>query len=235
MIGHDDVAKQQRAARIAGWFYLVIIATGIFAEVFVRSRLIVSGDAELTAGNILGHQVLFRVGIVSDIVMLAADVVVALALYAVLRPYDRDIALLSTLLRIVMVAILGLNLLNLVAALHYLTDTGLTAALEPAQRHALAMLALNKHAIGYDIALVFFGMAIIALGHLLFYSRYVPRILGAGMSLAGIVYIGGSCARVLAPDFAVSLEPAYVLPLVAELSLALWLAFRGVNVGTDRE
>jgi len=230
-----DTHKQQQAARVAGVFYLLIIAAGIFAEVFVRSPLIVSGDPAATAQNILGSLQWFRVGILSDIVMLAADVVVALALYAVLRPYDRDIALLSTLLRIVMVAILGLNLINLVTALHYLTDTTLFAVMRPAERYTLALLSLEKHAIGYDIGLLFFGLAIIALGHLLFYSRYVPRVLGAAMSIAGGVYIVGSCVRIVAPAMANWLQPAYAIPLLAELSLALWLTFRGVNVGTRRD
>jgi len=53
----------QTYARLAGLGYLVIIVTGIFAEFFVRSSIIVPGDATATAANLLGAQDLFRSGL----------------------------------------------------------------------------------------------------------------------------------------------------------------------------
>ena len=57
-------------ARIAGLGYLIIIVTGIFAELFVRSGLILAGDATATAQNIAASQVLFRTGIANEFLML---------------------------------------------------------------------------------------------------------------------------------------------------------------------
>ena len=42
-------------ARICGALYLYIMAAGTFAELFVRSRLVVSADAAATARNLLAH------------------------------------------------------------------------------------------------------------------------------------------------------------------------------------
>lgn len=44
-------------ARIGGALYLFIIVAALFAEAFVRGRLIVSGDATATAQSILGKGV----------------------------------------------------------------------------------------------------------------------------------------------------------------------------------
>ena len=41
-----------RYARIGGVLYLLIIAAGLFAEAFVRNRLIVPGNATATASNV---------------------------------------------------------------------------------------------------------------------------------------------------------------------------------------
>jgi hypothetical protein len=54
-------------ARIGGVLYLLIIAAGLFAEAFVRNRLVVPGDAAATASNITRHAFLFRLGIAADV------------------------------------------------------------------------------------------------------------------------------------------------------------------------
>ncbi|MCB9047769.1 MAG: DUF4386 family protein, partial [Chitinophagales bacterium] len=42
----------KRYGHIAGILYLVIIISGLFSELFVRSALIIPGDATATAHNI---------------------------------------------------------------------------------------------------------------------------------------------------------------------------------------
>ena len=61
---------------------------GIFAELFVRSRLL-SADAAATARNIMANESLFRLGFASELLHLAFDVAVAVILYALLRPVDQ--------------------------------------------------------------------------------------------------------------------------------------------------
>ena len=222
--------SQRGIAKIAGFGWLLIIAAGVFAEFFVRSTLIIPGDAAATANNITASEGLFRLGIAGDLVMLLADVGVALALYVLLRPVNRGLALLAAFLRLMQAAVLGANLLNLVAASLLLSGTGYLATFEPGQLHALALMALEAHAVGYDLGLVFFAFALFILGYLFFKSGYVPRVLAVLLSLSGLVYLTGSLVAVLAPVYAPVLEPAYFLPFVAELSLALWLLFRGINV-----
>lgn len=73
-IRHD--LDTRRLARIAGVLYLVIIACGLFSELVVRGTLVVPGDAAATAANILAADTLFRVGVVSDLVMFLADVAI---------------------------------------------------------------------------------------------------------------------------------------------------------------
>ena len=40
-------------ARIGGAIYLILILVGMFAVIFVRDKMVVSGDAATTAGNII--------------------------------------------------------------------------------------------------------------------------------------------------------------------------------------
>ena len=82
--------SQQKAAKIAGFLYLVIIIAGIFAEFFVRSSLIVAGDATATANNIAASEGLFRAGIAADMVMIMCDVAVALLFYVLFKPVSKS-------------------------------------------------------------------------------------------------------------------------------------------------
>ena len=80
MAGPTGTTSPRVHARVAGVGYLVIIAAGILAEFVVRSRVVVPGDAAATAGNIAASEPLFRVALACDLVMLVADVVVAVTL-----------------------------------------------------------------------------------------------------------------------------------------------------------
>jgi hypothetical protein len=101
----------------------------------------------------------------------------------------------------------------------------------PAQLHALSCLAIKAHGYGFGVGLIFFGFACLCRGYLIFRSGHFPRILGALMALAGLSYLGNSLALLLAPALASALFPAVLVPaFVGELSFALWLTFKGVNV-----
>lgn len=222
-------------ARVAGFGYLIIIASGIFAEFVVRSSLIVPGNATATANNILASQSLFRLGIAGDLVMLIADVVVALALFFLFKEVSKPLALLAAFFRLAQAAVLGANLLNVYVPLLLLSGGGgYLAILEASQLQGLALLFLNAHAYGYALGLVFFGVHCLLLGYLVLKSGFIPRILGGLLALASVGYLADSFARTLLPNYAehegvfalVVFAPAFV----AELSFCLWLLFKGVRV-----
>lgn len=220
----------QRYARVCGVLYLYIIAVGTFAEVFVRSRLVVPADAAATAHNILANELLFRIGFSAELLHLACDVAVAMILYALLRPVDRNIALLATFMRLACLIILATASLSHFVALRLLGDAPYLETFPPDQRHALALLAMKLHGDGYAISLVFFGFACLSLGYLIFRSSYLPRTIGALLVIAGFCYLFNSFTHFVNPAFAATLFPALFVPIfVAELSLALWLIVKGVD------
>lgn len=220
-------------ARTAGLGYLVIIVTGIFAEFFVRSSLVVPGDAAATAGNILASESLFRSGLAGEFLMLLSDVLVALALYAVFSGVNRTLALLAAFFRLVHAAIVGLNLLNTWVPLLLLSGSPYLAVFEAGQLHALALLFLEAHSYGYVIGLVFFGVHCMVLGYLVFVSGFMPRVLGVLLMGAAVGYLVDSGARTLLPTYA-DHEGTFTLlvfvpAFVAELSFCLWLLVKGVD------
>jgi len=229
-----DNLSQRKLARVAGLLYLIIIIAGIFAEFFVRQSLIVPGDALATANNIMASEGLFRLGIAADLIMIIADVALALVLYVLFRPVSNALSLLAAFFRLAQAVVLGLNLLNLFFVLQLLSGADYLAVLGADQLPAFSMLFLDAHSIGYSLGLVFFGINLLILGYLVFKSGYFPKILGILLLAASLGYLLDSFAKVLLPNYA-SYAPIFDLAVftpafIAELSFTLWLLIKGVKV-----
>jgi hypothetical protein len=218
----------QLYARIAGVLYLAIIIAGAFGELLVRNKLLVYGDATATANNIMHSELLWRIGISGDLIMHICDLPVMVILYYLLRPVNRKLALLNLSFNLIQTAVLVINKLNLLAALFFLEDAEYLKSFRPDQLNALSYLSIKLHDFGFGIGLIFFGFVCLIEGYLFFKSRYFPKSIGILMSIAGLCYLTNSFALLLAPQFS---SIALLMPcFIAELSLSLWLIFKGVNL-----
>lgn len=221
-------SSPQVYARIAGILYLVTIMTGLFGELFVRNKLFVPGDPSATAEHIMNAEYLWRYGITADLIMQICDLPVMIIFYFLLRPVSKKLALLNLSFNLIQTAILALNKLNLLVALFFLGDAGYLKSFSPEQLHTLSYMAIKTHDFGFGIGLIFFGFVCLFEGYLIFRSGYFPKILGILMSVAGICYLANSFAMLIAPELA---GVALLIPcFIAELSLSLWLIFKGVNL-----
>lgn len=232
-----DKVSPQLYARVCGALYLYIIVAASFAELLVRGTIIVSGDAAATAANIMSSESLFRIGFSGELLHLASDVAVAMLLYALLRPVDRNIALLAAFMRLVCAIILATASLSHFAALHLLGGAEYLQSFPPEQLQSLALLALKLQGDSYAIGLVFFGFSCLALGYLIFRSAYLPKAIGVLLAVAGACYLLNSFTRFLYPAAGAALFNAGILLpcFVAELALALWLLVKGVDVAKWQE
>jgi hypothetical protein len=226
----------QLYARIGGVLYLLIIAAGLFAEAFVRNRLVVPGDAAATASNITDHASLFRLGIAADLSTFVCAVALTMILYVLLKRVNRSAALLLLGFNLVQDAIGGLNALNAYRPLQLLGDAAYLNVFSRPQLEAMALLSLNAHALGFGVALMFFACSCVALGYLAFTSNFLPKTLGVMMAIAGACYLANSAALILSPRLASILFPSILMPaFIGELAFAVWLTVKGVNVARWQE
>jgi hypothetical protein len=232
MMDREPQVRPQLYARVGGLLYLYIIIGASFGELFVRNKLIVWRDPAATANNILGSEILFRAGLAAEMLTIVCDVALALILYVLLRPVNRNMALMGAFFRLTFDGIYGVTKLFEIAALVVLNGQGHLSALEPQQLQDLAYLSLRVHNLGYGASLLFFGFCCVFFGHLIYKSRYLPRLIGVLLAGAGYGYIVFSVGQMLAPVFAGKFlfPPLMLLAFVAEASLALWLLVKGVDV-----
>lgn len=209
----------QRQVRFAGVCYLVIILCGIGSEVALREPLIDLGSADGTAQAILAQTMRFRLSIMADVVMALADVTLAILLFWIFRPVSAGLALTAMIFRLLQAGLIAAGLLNLQTAVFLLQSGAMDESAE------LALTFLELHAYGYDLGLIFFGVNCLLTAVLIVQSGFVPRVLGIGIGLSGLVYLSGSALRFVAPDLHEIVVPAYIVPLVAETAFCLWLLF----------
>lgn len=218
-------------ARVAGVLYLVILVFGLFTEVLVRGRLIVRADAVATAENILDAEWLFRFGFAASLVYTLGEVAMTIILYLLFRPVSRELSMIAAAFRLTSLAIFGINLLNMFAALLILAEADYMTAFGTGQPEALALLFLDLHRYGYLIGLTFFAVNCFFMGYLLVRSSHVPTVLGILLGVAGLGYLTNSFMFFLIPGYDGSVLPLLLAPaVVAETWFCLVLLWKGGGV-----
>jgi len=211
-------------ARLIALLYLLESAASVAGQLIIPGQLVLKGDAAATARNILANEALFRVGIAGALLAVAFHVLTGVLVYYLLRPVSRTFALLTVLLVVVASGIQASAALMQSGALVALKGTVSLGAFAAEQRDAIALLLLAWSDQTYNFYLVFFGLWCITLGVLMMRATFLPRLLGAGMVLAGVGYL-----PYLYPPLANALYPYNLVLGVGELAFVLWLAIRGVD------
>jgi hypothetical protein len=213
----------QRLARVTGLLYLLLGVTAMFAALVVEG-LFVDGDAAATADTILDSRWLFAAALMAWIVILVLDIAIAVTFYVLLKPAGRTLSMLVAAFRLVYAAMLGGVLVFLFNGYVILTGT------EQAADATMAFAAFETFDTGFLFALILFGVYLIALGYLLNRSRYIPRIFGALVALAGAAYIVDGLASVFVTDYGSPVNVVTLVPtVIGEPALAIWLLVKGVK------
>ena len=218
-----------RNARIAGLFYLTLM-TAPLRLVYIPTKLIVSGNAAATAGNIAAHQTLFRLGILTDLFTAVMAIFLTLALYRLFKGVDQFLAALVVVLGALMVTpIYFLNTLNDAATQLLVRGADFLSVFDKPQREAMAMLFLRLHHHGVVVNEVFWGLWLLPFGLLVYKSRFLPRFLGVWLVLNCFAYLAQSVTGIMWPQYEDTVAN-YALPVMfGELAIMLWLIIMGAK------
>lgn len=234
MTMEHETRSLRKTARLAGLLYFIWVITGIYALMYVTPQTIVRGDAAATANKILANELVFRMGIMNDIISSAIWVFLVMALYRLFKQVNIHQAQLLVALVIIQIpAVFFMEALNITALLMVKGD--MIETFEPGQRQEVALLLwsiADRAAIPLEM---YWGLWLLPFGLLVYKSGFIPRILGIFLLLNGITYMIHCYTHIFLPDYRTLVfnlsVPFWIL---GEISITLWLLVIGVKIPPPR-
>jgi hypothetical protein len=204
--------ENKKLARTAGLLYLFVIIFGIFAELFARSKLIVAGDLAATTTNITSNMTLFRIGFVSDLLMIISFLLLPLAFYLLLNKVNKNVALLMVIFVLVSVPIMFVNMifyyaLSLNAPIYF----------------------FELYTVGVMIATMFHGLWLLPLGYLVYKSGYFPKIFGVFLMIACFGFLIESFVFFFSGPEIIT-YPGMIFEIIGEFGFCAWLLIKGAKI-----
>lgn len=217
--------NQKKLARLAGLAYLIIIVTGLFSELFVREAIFDPTSIEATLTNIKQNEFMFRLGFFSDLIMVIADIAVAILFLYLLKPVSEILSKSAAYFRLVQASVIAANLLNQFMGIilaNSISDVNITAE--------LVNVYMQAHNIGYLISNFFFGISCIILSYLFIKAEFMPKLLGYFLIVGGIAYLFTCLANFLFTDL-IELSDMVVMvtAIFSELAVCLYLLIKGTK------
>jgi len=217
--------------RIGGILYLILIACGIYAEIFVLSQLVEGNDQTATAKNILSNEMLYRTGILAHTATLLCSSLLIGILFKIFKSISEYLVLSLLVFNIATVAIEGVSILYELETLSILKSKMLSGSFSNDQINTMAYLPLKMQSVAYDLALLFFGAACCLISILILKSKLFFRWVGLLMFIAGVCYLTNSLMAFMFPAFRNYLLPFILIPcFIAELSLSINMILKSRSV-----
>ncbi len=214
-------------ARLAGFMFLFYIATGVAGMVLFAPATSGEGTAAKLA-SIAQHATLIRVAAVYSLVMMMNAFVLAVALYALTRDYDRDLALLALSCRLTEGVIGGMSAVAKRALLSVATAAVGAAGAEAAAANALGSALLKVQGLTTLVGATAFAIGSTLYSYLFLRARTIPVPLAWLGVLASVLLVVGLLLEMAGFLEGPVTSLMWIPMAVFEVIFALWLLIKGV-------
>lgn len=220
--------QNQKIARFTGFMFLFSLLFPVLNYTFVLSKIIVPGNVTATVDNIMSNELLFRLSIVNDLLLAISTIVTSMALYALLKTINKNLALLALLVRLAEATIIStIGLFRFILLLGFKGEDALSA-IDPETMKILASFLLNVHtSITASFSMLFIGLGLSLFSYLFLKSKIVPwSIASLGILSYSLIFVY-ALINILIPEHSMILQTICWAPsIVFELLIGVWLLFK---------
>jgi hypothetical protein len=230
----EEPDSLRNIARLAGLFLILNALTTGFSLGYVRSSLIVSGDAVTTANNLMAHDFLFRMGIVGNVLSQFFLFFFGLTVFRLFKRFNINLATVFIASLLVAVTIGIVNSLNNLGAILVLSQAEYLNAFQPDQLKALMMIFLRLNNSGVALIELVATVYLSSFGLLIWKSGYLPRIFGILLIVGGSFFVINTFSKILIPTF----YPALITQITMfanalwGIPVIFWLLIKGASEPT---
>lgn len=227
----------QQVAKIAGVMFLLAFILPTLNWALILSGFNVENNVIETTNNILANEIFFRVGVTIELFMAVGLIVLAWALYILLKPVNRNFALLALLIKLAEAGISAVIVLVTFIALNILNSELFLSAFTIEQLKAPLGLTLVLHTAIFSIPMVFLGLDMMIFSYLLYKSKYIPVILaGFGILAFALIFIHAilSIIKPQFSDLAIYQIIFWTPSGIFEIIIGMWLLIKGLNISAHK-
>ena len=228
----EDMNSSKKTARLAGLLWFLSTVAGGFGLIYIRSNVIVAGDAAATAGNLMASEFLYRAAIVSSLFSQIFLFFLGLTLFDLFKEGNKRLATVLVASVMIAVGIAIVNTLNHFGALLVLSQADFLKVFNPEQRNTMALIFLRlANGSGQGLLEIFWAPYYFSFGLLIIRSRFLPTIFGILLMIMGVGFAINVFEKFLLPQFypAVFTRLAMLGGALGGIPTILWLLIKGVN------
>lgn len=222
----------KKTARLAGLLNLLSAITGGFGLFYIRSKVIVPGDAAATAAHLMANEFLFRAAVVSSLFSDVLMFFLGLTLFHLFRPVNKRLATVLLVSVMITVGLAVINTLNHFGALMVLSGADFLKAFTHEQLNAMAMIFLRlANNVGQGLLEIFWAPYYFSFGLLVIKSKYLPKILGILLMMMAVGFALNVSQKFLVPQFhpLMFTRLAMTFGALGGIPTILWLLIKGVK------
>ncbi|MCB0497043.1 MAG: DUF4386 domain-containing protein [Cyclobacteriaceae bacterium] len=210
----------KKTVRLTGLVGIVVLITGTFTH-NVDSKLISFEDTSLTASNFIHSESMFRIALVSGLLMETVFVFYVFNLFRLLGQVIKNNSLIMLILALISVPLFLLNQPNAFNAFQ-LAGINVDAM--------MFFLTVQKHR-GLIVS-IFFGFWLFRLELLVYKSQFFPKLLGILVMIGSLGYVIHFFQGFLLPNYESFLwtSPFLIVTLISELFMMMWLLIKGIDI-----
>ena len=221
--------QRKTLTHLAGLAYFIVVIAGVFSLMYVPKELINYENPTITVDNITNNLFLFRLDIVANIVCYLAFMVLPLLLFRVLSPVHTLMAQSMVLLALMSIPISLISITHKLDIIELLTDPVLANMFSKENQVVQVFFHLKQFNNGIDIVSIFWGLWLFPFGLLVYWSGFLPKILGILLIAGSVGYIINLFGEILIENYhGLGFSSYLSIPAsLGEIGTCLWLLIMG--------